>query len=466
MTLGELAAAVRGGSISPVDLVERSLARIAALDPPLGAVVARRDDAALAEAARATELASRGSLAGALAGLPLLVKDTEHVAGMVTTYGSLLHVDDPPAAADDLVVARLRAAGAIVVGKTNTPEFACEGYTSNRAFGATRNPWAIEWSPGGSSGGSAAALAAGLAPIATASDGGGSVRIPAAYCGLVGLKPTNGVIGRSPIPAWIDYSTIGPLATAVDDARLLLSILAGPVAGDPTALPEAHFGPAAPLPRRVLAAERLAPWGPLPAPVAGAFDAALAALRSDLGLEVRELEPREIFPFGNVDEDWVTVTSAEYAGWAGRDAVEADADRLSPEFLGMARHGSRCSLDDYLGARRRRFEFVRALDELLGDDGLLVCPTMCVDGFPPDGRSEPGAEPGTPGDAYNTQAANVTGHPALSVPAGVCPNGVPFGLQITGPRFREGLVLAMGAAWERARPWPRSAPGYASFDAA
>ncbi len=183
------------------------------------------------------ERIAAGEDPGALAGLPLLVKDMEDVAGMPSTFGSLTFADAPPAAVDGLVPRRLRAAGAIVVGKTNQPEFAFAGFTTNALYGTTTNPWGTDWSPGGSSGGSGAALAAGMAAIATATDGGGSIRIPAAFCGLAGLKPTNGVIGRDPIPDWIDLSTFGPLATSIADVRLLLSLEAGPVPGDPSALP-------------------------------------------------------------------------------------------------------------------------------------------------------------------------------------------------------------------------------------
>ncbi len=206
MTIADLAAAVREGRVSSEELVLRSLERIERLDPPIGAVVAVRQEAI--DEARAAD--ASGSHPGPLSGLPLLVKDTEHVRGMRTTFGSLLHASDPPAAVDGLSVERLRAAGAIVVGKTNVPEFAFEGFASNRVFGDTRNPWAPDWSPGGSSGGSAAALVMGLTPLATATDGGGSTRIPAAFCGLAGLKPTNGLIGRRPIPDWMDLSTPGP----------------------------------------------------------------------------------------------------------------------------------------------------------------------------------------------------------------------------------------------------------------
>ncbi|HEX6400668.1 MAG TPA: amidase, partial [Actinomycetota bacterium] len=212
--LEELAGAVRGRVVSAEELVRTSLERIDRLNEPLGAVIAVREQA-LEEARALDERIAGGDDPGRLAGVPLLVKDMEDVAGMPTTYGSRVFADAPAAARDGLIPRRLRAAGAIVVGKTNQPEFAFAGYTDNLLYGPTRNPWNLEASPGGSSGGSAAAMAAGLAPIATATDGGGSIRIPAGWSGLVGLKPTNGVIGRQPIPEWIDLSTFGPLGLSV-----------------------------------------------------------------------------------------------------------------------------------------------------------------------------------------------------------------------------------------------------------
>jgi Asp-tRNA(Asn)/Glu-tRNA(Gln) amidotransferase A subunit family amidase len=279
VTISRLAASVRAGGASAAELVGRSLDRIQAHVAGLHAVVALRAEEARAEAAAA----DAGPHSGALAGLPLLVKDTEDVAGMRTTHGSVVHADAAPAAEDSLVVARLRAAGAIVVGKTNTPEFAFEGYTHNLLFGATVNPWAPEWSPGGSSGGSAAALAAGLAPIVTGTDGGGSVRIPAAFCGLAGLKPTNGLIGRSPVPSWVDLSTSGTLATNVTDLALLLEVLKGPVAGDPNAHPA--WSPRMGVwPRRALVAPRLGPAGSLPPGIKTSFETAVLGFAHASGL--------------------------------------------------------------------------------------------------------------------------------------------------------------------------------------
>jgi Asp-tRNA(Asn)/Glu-tRNA(Gln) amidotransferase A subunit family amidase len=464
LSLAELAGNVRAGRVAPEELVASSQVRIDSMNGGLNAVVARCDEEALARAGEMAGRIAAGEDPGPLAGLPLLVKDTDDAAGMVTTHGSLMHANDPPALHDGLVVGRLRAAGAIVVGKTNVPEFAFEGFTSNRVFGSTRNPWAADRSPGGSSGGSGAALAAGLAAIATASDGGGSVRIPAGFCGLAGLKPTNGVIGRGTIPAWIDFSTKGPLATSIADLRLLLSVMAGPAAGDPTALPAwANEPEPSSLPGRVFAARRLVAWGPLPPSISDLFDAALRRLESGLGLEVVPLEPHEIFRVGNIDEDWLTIAATEHAQSIGRATIEANAPSYSDEFLAAVQTGLGYTLEEYMAARARRFDYVRELDSLLGEDGLLLTPTMCAEGWSAEGYLPGAIHAGTPGDAYNCQAANVTGNPALSVPAGRAPNGVPFGLQIMGPRFRDRLVLALGEAWERISPWALSAPGYEPF---
>ena len=459
MTISSLAAMVRAGGVTATELVTRSLRCIEEGNAALNAVVATRAEQALDEAARADAGTHRGSLAG----LPLLVKDTENVAGMRTTYGSVVHAEAAPAAADSIVVSRLRAAGAIVVGKTNVPEFAFEGFTANELFGPTRNPWAPDWSPGGSSGGSGAALAAGMAPLATATDGGGSIRIPASFCGLAGLKPTNGLVGRAPIPSWIDLSTSGPLATTVTDLALLLEVMKGPVAGDPDAHPA--WSPRMGVwPRRALIAPRLGPAGGLPAAIATSFETAVLLFARASGFTPEPADLTPVFAQGDPDEDWFTTCAVEQLHTFGRARLEADAGRLSPVFRTIMEMASGIGLDAYLDAKRRRFAYVRAMDEILGRDAVLLSPTMCVEGFLADGRM-PGADrAGTPAEAYNTQLANITGHPALSLPAGVSANGVPFGLQITGPRYADDLVLAVGATWEAAAPWPVVAPGRQPFE--
>ncbi len=468
----ELSERVRDGRLSAVALVERALSQIERLDGEIDAVVKLRAEEALAEARALDGRARRGERLGPLAGVPFLVKETSDLAGLSTTEGSLVLADAPPATSDDMVVARLRAAGAIAVGKTNIPEFCFEGFTANRLFGATHNPWAIEWSPGGSSGGSAAAMAAGMVPFATATDGGGSVRIPAAYCGLYGLKPTNGVIARDPIPGWIDFSTHGPLGVEPDDVRLLLTVMAGPAAGDPTALPAppAIAARTRSRPSRVLAAPRLVEWGPLPSAVADLFAVAAERLERDLGFEVEPLAAVEVLVGAdvgdaNADDDWATIATCEQAHLLGSEWIEREGERLHPAFHAAMKHGLKITLEEYLAARRRRFAYVRALDELLGADTVLVSPTMPSEGFYANG-SRPGIEAErTSDDAYNTQVQNLTGHPALTVPAGVAPNGVPFGLQFTGPRFRDDLLLDLGDAWAEAgaAAGVAPAPGYELF---
>lgn len=455
----QVAQLVRRREASCVELVERALRLVEVGNPGIGAVVALRREQALAEAVHQDRRLAAGEKLGPLAGVPALVKDLEDVAGMVTTQGSLLYAATPPAVTDGLVPGRLRAAGAVVIGKTNLPECAFEAYTANRLFGPTRNPWDLRWSPGGSSGGSAAALSAGMVPIATATDGGGSARIPAAFCGLVGMKPTNGIVGRSPIPSWMDLSTDGPMGHTVADLRMLLDIEKGPVPGDPSALPQWTPGPPGRL-RRVLAAPRTCDWGPLDPSLQQAFEAALRVLEQDLGLAVDVLEPAQVTPAGNADLDWFTICCAEQAHQIGRVVLESRADDFDPALLAQMLTGLELSLGDYLDARRRRFEHVRNLDLLLGNDGVLVTPTLCMTAQHADGRMLGADLPGTPADAVNTALQNITGHPAISVPAGRLAGGLPFGLQLTGPRYRDDLLLDLAARWEQAQPWPWFAPGF------
>ena len=469
--------AVARRRVTAVAAVEEALRRIAAGDggpvgTALGAVCAMCPDAALRQAEELGRALDAGASPGPLAGVPVLVKDLEDVAGLPTRKGSLLLADAPPARADGLVPARLRAAGAIVVGKTTLPEFATEGFTASLLTGVTRNPWDRALSPGGSSGGSAAALAAGFVPVATATDGGGSIRIPSAFCGLVGLKPTRGVVPRHPAPDWIDLSTDGPMATTVGDLRLLLSVIAGAgpgAEGDAEAWPgrgiPPYAGPFAP--RRVLVAERTTDVGPLPADVAASFSAAADAFTALFPeAAVVHLDPSPSGGDLGLDPggDWLTLGTADHVSALGRAFVEAGLDRMTPAARAFLRHGLRVGIDDYLAARRRRFALVAAFDRLLGDDAVLLTPTVACASFTAEGRLRPGDAPGPlPSSAYSTELQNLTGHPAISLPAGRC-GPLPFGLQVTAARYADGWLLDLAAAWERAHPWPRNAPGFTAFD--
>ena len=447
--LAELAAAVREGRVHPRELVEESLRRIEAA-PALNAVVALRGEEALAEA-------DASPRRGALAGVPVLVKDLARSAGMRTTFGSPLYADAPVDATDDAYVARLKAAGAIVVGKTNTPAFGHTAVTTNLLFGPTRNPWNPERSPGGSSGGSAAALAAGLAPLATTSDGGGSVRVPASACGLVGYKPTNGAIGRDPVPRWMDFSTMGCTNASVADVLTEASVVVGPAPGDLSSLP-AGAVPLEPVAPAGVVACRTLRAGVDPA-IEAAFAEACAAIADDLGVPLRFVD-RVVEP--DTAAAWFTVAAAELAESLAphRDAWEG----FEPSLKLQVDLGAQVSTADYVAARRRRYEACARVDALLGGDAVLVTPTLNAPSWPAEGPLP--AQAGDARDpfvALNTPDFNFTGHPALSVPLGRDPDGVPFGLQIVAPRCRDDLALGLARALEELRPWPTTAPGYEPF---
>jgi Asp-tRNA(Asn)/Glu-tRNA(Gln) amidotransferase A subunit family amidase len=447
--LQELAGAVREGRVSPAELVDESLRRIEASNDTLNAVVALR-----AEEAR--EEATSHPRTGPLAGLPLLVKDMARCRGMRTTMGSPLFADAPPDELDDVVVARLREAGAIVLGRTNTPAFGHAAFTTNQLFGPTRNPWNPERSPGGSSGGSAAALAAALVPLATTSDGGGSVRIPASCCGLVGYKPTMGAIGRNVLPRWIGFSTQGSTGRSVADVVLEASVTHGPAAGDWLSLPSSGALLEPTRPERVLACRSLrADVDPV---IEAALDDALATL-TEAGISVERIDPPSD---SSVAVDWFTIGSAELA--QSLESARDQWDSFEPSLLFALTLGEAVTLPDYLAATRRRHEVAARFDAVLGAGAVLVTPTANVQSWPPEGPL-----PSTLGElhdptiAVNTPDLNLTGHPAVSVPLGLDEAGVPFGLQVVAPRFTDGLALGLAAELERLRPWPTVAPGYEPY---
>jgi Asp-tRNA(Asn)/Glu-tRNA(Gln) amidotransferase A subunit family amidase len=447
--LEELAGAVRDGRITPAEVVEESLRRIEASHDTLNAVVALRVD-------EAREDAARHPRSGPLAGLPLLVKDMARCRGMRTTMGSPLFADAPPDEVDDIVVGRLREAGAIVLGRTNTPAFGHAAFTTNQVFGATRNPWNPERSPGGSSGGSAAALAAGLVPLATTSDGGGSVRIPASCCGLVGYKPTMGAIGRNVLPRWIGFSTQGATGRTVADVVLEASVTLGPADGDWLSVPRAGVQLEPSRPERVVACPSLrAAVDPV---IETAFDEALASL-AGAGITVERIDaPSD----SSVAVDWFLIGSAELA--QSLEGVRGQWDSFEPSLLFALHFGEAVTISQYLAATRRRHEVASRFDAVLAPGTVLVTPTANVQSWAPEGPL-----PSTLGElhdptiAVNTPDLNVTGHPAVSVPLGRDEAGVPFGMQVVAPRFADGLALGLAAELERLRPWPTVAAGYEPF---
>jgi len=459
--LTTLSSAVRERRLRATTLVEHSIERLEAHDPLLNVLAERAFDEALR---RAGEIDRGDRRSGPLVGAPTLIKDLEDWQGHPTRKGSLALARASAAHTNGVVPGRLIDAGAIVVGKSTLPEFAIEGFTASLLTGVTRNPWNADYSPGGSSGGSAAALSAGLVTIATATDGGGSIRIPASLCGLVGLKPTNGMVGRWPAPDWIDYSTDGPFATASDDLRLLYDVMVGPVAGDPsspTRLMTSQMTRHDERPVNLVAADRTSPLGPLPASVRSAFHDAVEAFADLMKVSVTWRDAEGFFPDGDPDLDWFTVTTAEHVASLGRAWVLEHMTEFhvsTQEYLGV---GLEVTIDEYLSARRRRYLYVRTMDQLLGENGLLLTPTVASEGWLADGRLDTNAEVhGLPPDVYSTAMQNVTGHPALSVPFGRLSTGLPFGLQVSAPHYHDRRLLDIAALFEAAFPWARSAPGY------
>jgi aspartyl-tRNA(Asn)/glutamyl-tRNA(Gln) amidotransferase subunit A len=448
----ELAALIRARRLSPTELMRHTLDRVAALNPRVNAFVALDADRALAEAATQTDRVARGDDLGPLGGLPFGVKDLEDVGGMVTSHGSRAFRDHV-AAQDSVQVARLREAGAIPIGKTNTPEFGYTGFTDNELFGPTRNPWDLERTPGGSSGGSAAAIAAGMVALATASDGGGSVRIPACFVGAYGLKTSFGrvPIGPSDFLGWVDATVYGPLTRTVRDAALFLDQVAGAHPSDPNSLPDAGYSyldrldePLAPL--RIAYSPTLGATH-VQSDVAVAVELAVLAFE-ELGHQVDRYDD----PIPQIGQFWVPMT--RFQGLASLwDVYHARPGEFSEPY----RRGLDAALD--VGAQqfgefaRRRAEVNDWATRVFDHYDLLLTPTMPLEAFAAQGPLPTHVE----GQPINfiafTAAFNFSGHPAATVRAGLTASGLPAGLQIVGPRHREDRVLQASYAFEQARPW-------------
>ena len=380
----ELVARVRGGELSPVDLMRATLERIEAVNPRINAIVSQRPaEELLAEAQAMADRLARGEEVGPLAGLPLGVKDLEDTVGLPNTHGSLLFKDHYPDR-DTIQVERLKAAGAIVIGKTNTPEFGYTAFTSNRVYGTTRNPWNLERTPGGSSGGSSAAVAAGLLPLATASDGGGSVRIPACYTGLVGLKPTQGRIPWGPDDMLRCSAAIvsGPLTRGVRDAARWLDVTVGPHPLDPFSLPHPGYSyqnimERAPESLRIAYNPTLGYARP-ENQVRREVEAALAALES-AGHHVELIERG----FPDVIIDWVRIMVAEDVAFITPHLQ--DEALLDPGFLPGIELAKQTTPAELGQALRVRAELVRYLAALFSEFDLLATPTVPTVAFAAEG---------------------------------------------------------------------------------
>ncbi|MGY1827407.1 amidase [Blastococcus sp. SYSU DS0541] len=449
----ELAALVRDREVSARELLEAHLRRIERLDPQVNAVVTLDPEGARAAADAADAAQAAGRPLGPLHGLPVAHKDTHATGGMRTTYGSPVLADAVPDA-DELVVSRLVGAGAIRIGKTNVPEFAAGSHTFNPVFGVTHNPYRHGLSAGGSSGGAAAALAAGFVPLAEGSDMGGSLRNPAAFCNVVGLRPTPGRVPTWPAPlAWAQLSVQGPMGRTVADVALQLSATAGPDPRVPIALEEPGAGFAAPLPER-LDGLRVA-WAPdLGGRVAvdPAITATLAAslgVFSELGAVVEEDCP----DLDDADEVFGTLRAWIFEGQLG-DVVRAHPDQVKESIRWNVAKGEALSGADVARAEKLHTRLYERMAEFFTRFDVLLAPTTQVLPFPVEWEY-PTEIAGVPQENYlawmrSCTLISPTGCPALSVPGGFTPDGLPVGLQVVGPARADRRVLEVGHAFEQA----------------
>jgi aspartyl-tRNA(Asn)/glutamyl-tRNA(Gln) amidotransferase subunit A len=452
----EIARGVRTGELSALQVVEDCLARIAELNAKLNAFVTVCAAEARAQAAEIDRARAAGKPLGALAGVPVSVKDILNTKGVRTTWGSRLMEKNVPAE-DAVAVQRLKDAGALIIGKTATPEFAYKLLTDSPISGITRNPWNPELTPGGSSGGSAVAVAAGMGPLALATDAGASTRLPAACCGILGLKPTLGRVPHSQVPdAFNNFIHLGVMARTVEDCELMLGAIAGPHPSDPWSQNRGQ-GP--------ICQKLRIEWRPLLGntllddEVRAQCETTLSALK-DAGVEVRTVEE----PFENAEAPWRVLQQSNWAARYFAKLAEVES-QIEPGFAAGIRAGGAYTGQQLLAATVKRTELFRKVQGWFERCDLVATPTMSR---PPLSATHKVDEPisvnGKPaGDMRVAWAPylnlfNLTGHPALSVPAGFTRSGLPVGLQLVARWHAEPDLFAAARFVEKARPWAHARP--------
>lgn len=453
----ELAARIAARKASPVEILESHLAVIGRRNPGINAICTLDAEAAFAEA-RAIETAlMKGQTLGPLQGLPIGIKDVTPTRNLRTTYGSPLHADHVPEA-DAAIVARLRQAGAIILAKTNTPEFAAGANTVNAVFGATRNPYDLTRSAGGSTGGGAAALASDMIPLAQGTDFGGSLRVPAAFCGVAGLRPTAGLTPGYPAPSPFDTGQVnGPMARNVADLKLLFAAMLGDSPDTAVAVPPPW--PSLSLPEtqaralRLAYAPDLAGIGAEPA-IARAIEAALVKLASTLAIEPVDFTAADGKPaYRTLRGHWMAVQH-----YSRLDRVA----ELGPNLRGNIEAGLATSIRELAAAEHKRAEIWHRFRRLFTRYDILLTPTVTIEPFPVT-TDYPETVAGRKLATYidwiaPTYLVTLAGLPALSIPCGLTENGFPAALQLIGPRFSEPRLFALAALMEAELPPPRPPP--------
>jgi amidase len=454
----EIAALIAGRHASATEVMRAFLARIEQVNPRLNALCTVDADGALAAAAACDRRLSGGAPARMLEGVPFVAKDNLETRGLRTTYGALPYAQHVPEE-DAVCVERLRASGAVLLGKTNTPEFATDVHTTNRLFGQTRNPWDPVVSPGGSSGGTASAVAAALAPLGLGTDLGGSLRLPAAFCGMVGLRTSP---GRVPVyPTAFAWDTLvehvhGPITANVADTGLLLAAIAGPDDRAPNSLPAQPFDYVRSSGGRVpVAGRRIAFSADLGGAVPVDLEVAELARRAARAFESLGCVVEEAFP--DVSDIRTIVAGTRAFGIVGRFGPYLDEhrDQMTQQLVQQVIDARRMDVATIAAAERLRSDYYQRVRRFLQDHDYLLCPTVGVPAY----RIDRPLPTEVAGQRVRFQDAllctyifSVTGLPVISVPCGYTSNGLPVGLQIVGRWLREDSVLEAAAAFLQACP--------------
>jgi aspartyl-tRNA(Asn)/glutamyl-tRNA(Gln) amidotransferase subunit A len=454
----QLARMISSKKVKPSEVMGAILARIEKVNPKLNAYCTLAQESAMAEARAADRKVTRAKSLGPLFGVPVSIKDLIFTKGLRTTFGSRMHENFIPDQ-DEVVVERLKAAGAIVLGKTTSCEFGYKSVTDSPLWGITRNPWNLEMTPAGSSGGAAAAVASGMGPLAVGSDGGGSIRAPASFCGIFGLKPSRGRIPLYPLlPGWetLDrrLAHLGPLTRTVADAALMMEVMAGPDDRDPLSLPGGRVAFRRELKKGIrglkIAWSLDLGYAVVDERVKAAVESAVKAF-AELGAKLEIASP----DFPPMHDAFQLIFAAGCAGSIG-DRLEEWKDRLDRGLVRLTEIGLKASAADYIRATNRSHILWEKMQAFFEKYDLLLTPTLSVPPFPV-GIDWPREIAGQKVHPLNylafTYPFNLTGQPAASVPCGWTDDGLPIGLQIVGKRFADVAVLRAAAAFEEARPW-------------
>ncbi|HWP45613.1 MAG TPA: amidase [Candidatus Limnocylindrales bacterium] len=458
MPATDLVAAFLAKKLSPVEVMDAVIARIERINPIVNAFCTLTLEEARQKAKEAEVAIMRGDRLGPLHGVPVSIKDLVITKGVRTMRGSKIYENYIPDE-DAPVVERLRDAGAIMLGKTTTPEFGWKGVTDSPVTGITRNPWNLERTCGGSSGGAGVAVAAGLGPIAQGSDGGGSIRIPSSFCGIYGLKPTYGRIAAYPPSAMETFSHLGPMTRTVKDAALMMQVMAGPDERDRLSLPAQNIDYLAATEgdiRGLRVAWSVDLGYAAVDPEVARITEAAAKVFIDLGCQVEAVDPG----FGN-PEPFFAIFWIGGIGTFISDYLPKWESQMDPGLLTFAEQLKSLTAKDYVQATFKRVEFWQKVRKFFEKYDLLLTPSVAVPPFQ-IGINSPPEIAGEKISWINwtpfTYPFNLTGQPAATVPCGWTQDGLPVGLQIVGRRYDEATVLRASAAFERAKPWANKRP--------